>query len=203
MVKLLIPFAVAAGVAGTSALTFDFKDPKGVSGLTVTIDSELEPLSGHANGVSGNVVFDPSNPAASSGTITVEANSLMVGSEAMTAAMRQDWCLDTNRYKTITFKVLKIDRVKGSAAKGWNAMVTGAFSLHGVTKTITVPVQARHLPGAIKLRGGMEGVQGDLLAIRSKFSILRKDYGIAKDLTETVLGNKVDIQLAFMGVCPK
>ncbi|MBL8049469.1 MAG: YceI family protein [Chthonomonas sp.] len=187
-----------------AAASYDFADPKGVSGLTLTIDSELEPVSGHANGVSGMVMFDPMNPEKSTGKISIASKSVFLGSQAMTDAMHQNWALDVAKYPEITFEVKKVDNVKTAKMAGfWSARVTGDFTLHGVTKPLSVDVNVRRLADSIQRRGGMEGVKGDLLAIRSKFSINRKDFGVAANLSESVIGNKVDIQLAFIGVSPK
>ena len=42
-----------------------------------------------------------------------------------------------------------------------------------------------------------------LLKLQSKFSILRKDFKIAPDLNEQVIANRIDIDLALIGVAPK
>ena len=71
------------GVALANPVTFDFKDPKGVNAIAFHLDSLLEPISGTANGITGSVSFDPSNPAATSGTIVVATPSLTVTNSTM------------------------------------------------------------------------------------------------------------------------
>lgn len=182
--------------------TYNFQDPKGVSGLSITIDSPLEPVYGHANGVSGSIIFDPKSPEKSTGKIVVDSKSVFIGSQGMTDATHQEWCLDVKKYPTIEFEVQKISGVKKTGTDTYTASVTGKFSLHGETKVITVPATATYLPKGIKQRGGMQNVDGDLLAIRSKFSINRLDYKVSPDLSTKVIGNKIDLSLAFVGYSP-
>ena len=205
VVSLLVTGCVASAAlmgfkAASSALTFNLQDPKGVSGLSLSIDSTLEPVQGFANGVSGNVVFDPAHPEASTGTVVVDAKSLIVGSTYMTEKMQENWCLDVAQYPKFTFKIAKVSKVKAQKGGGWTAQVTGDFTIKDVTKTITVPVSATHLPKSIKKRGGLE-VDGDLLLIRSNFTFSRQDFGVAPDLS--LIGNDVKVNLAFVGVAPE
>ncbi|MBS1719239.1 MAG: YceI family protein [Armatimonadetes bacterium] len=200
---LLSASAVLVGFRGVLApITFDMKDPKGVSGLTIKVESMLEPVRGHATGISGNIVFDPEHPEKSSGKIVVDAKTTMLGSEGLTQAMHQSWCMDVDKYPTIEFAVKKIDRVKKTGADTWTAQVTGDFTFHGVTKTITVNASATHLPNSIKKRGGMPK-DGDLLIVRSAFSIKRSDYKVAPDLSTTMIGDTIELDLATVGVAPK
>ena len=182
--------------------TYNFQDPKGVSGLSITIDSMLEPVYGHANGISGSIMFDPKSPEKSKGKIVVDAKSVFIGSQGMTDATHQEWCLDVKKYPTIEFEIQKVTGVKKSGTGTYSASVTGKFSLHGVSKVITVPATATYLPKAIKQRGGMQNVDGDLLAIRTKFSINRLDYKVSPDLSTNMIGNKIDLSLAAVGYSP-
>ena len=59
---------VAALIAGERATAFgqpfDYKDPKEISAVSLTLNSKLEPIVGYAKGISGTVNFDPANPKA-------------------------------------------------------------------------------------------------------------------------------------------
>ena len=59
-----------------------------------------------------------------------------------------------------------------------SADVTGTFSLHGVTKEITVPVNLTYMKD--KLASRVPNPKGDLLVIRANFNIRREDYNIQK-----------------------
>lgn len=130
-------------------------------------------------------------------------STLTVGSGPMTDAMRADWCLDVKKFPTSEFVLGKVTKVKKKAGGVTEFTATGNFTLHGVTKPITVSGTASYLPNKIKTRGGMEGVQGDLLIVRTTFSFNRVDFGIAPDLTQELVANKVTISLSSVGVCPR
>lgn len=202
--KIAAALIVLAGThAFMSSQTFDFKDPKGVNSIGISIDAPLEPVRGHTTGVSGNITFDPEHPEKSTGSIVVDTSKIQVGSVDMTGAMLQDWCLDAPKYPTISFEISKIKSVKKLKDGQWDATVDGTLKVKNVSKPLTVTATVALLPNKIKDRGGMEGKQGDLLQIKSKFSFNRLDFGVAPDLSTNLIGNKIDIDLAVIGVCPK
>ena len=53
-------------------VTFDFKDPKGINGVTFLMDSSLEPIVGTVAGVAGTVTYDPADPTSLSGHVSVD-----------------------------------------------------------------------------------------------------------------------------------
>ncbi|MCE9559351.1 MAG: YceI family protein [Armatimonadetes bacterium] len=182
---------------------FDMADPKGVCGLSFTIDSPLEPISGTSSAVSGEILFNKANPALSTGKIIVQTSTVRTLSDPLTQAMQQDWCLDPAKYPTIEFSVTKIANVKKQKNGSLAVKVTGDFYLHGVTKSITVDANVTKLADKIQVRGGMPGTKGDLLMVRSTFQINRRDFNIAKDLSSEVIGDTVEVKLAAVGVSPK
>ncbi len=77
--KLTVLALVAvAGIALAAPQTFDFKDPKGINNAGFKLDAPLESINGSASGVYGTVTFDPGNPDATKGKITVATASLIV-----------------------------------------------------------------------------------------------------------------------------
>jgi polyisoprenoid-binding protein YceI len=100
-----------------------------------------------APAVSGEVTADPADLAASRVTLTFEAGALKVLPEGEPAgdapkveeAMRGPKVLDAARFPSITFKT---QRVSGRAAGGgaYDLELAGELALHGVTRSITLPV---------------------------------------------------------------
>ena len=64
---------------------YDFKDPKQISAVSLTLDSMLEPIVGYAKGLSGVIRFDPGNPGATKGKLAVDVSSIIFANDGYTA----------------------------------------------------------------------------------------------------------------------
>ncbi len=197
---VLLSLAAAAAL-GAAPISFDFKDPKGVNAIQFHLDSLLEPISGTAGGVTGNVTFDPANPAATAGKIVVAAKSLTVPNATMTEHLHSNGWLDVAAHPEITFEVTKLDGVQ-TKGNETTATAHGKFSLKGVTKDIAVPVRLTYLADALEKRT-RPGNKGDLLVIRGEFTINRGDYGIQPGKNEDKVNPEVKLNLGIVGSAPK
>jgi polyisoprenoid-binding protein YceI len=204
MKSLLITTAIAA-FAALPALaapkTFDFKDPKGVNNATFKLDAPLETITGIANGVSGSLVIDADKPEATTGTITIDAKSLSVENPVMKEHMHgKDW-MDTATHGEISFKVgaLKDVKKEGNVVE---ATVEGDFTMKGKTQKISVPAKVTLLPGKLADRTNGQ-MKGDLLVIRSTFTVKRTDFGINPAAPTDKVSDEVEISLAIAGAAPE
>lgn len=194
--------AIAAIASAHSAeTTFDFKDPKGVNNVVFKLDAPLESINGTANGVSGTVTFDPENPAASKGKITVQTSSLTVANPMMQEHLQGPEWLNSAKNPEITFEITKISDVETKGPKT-EAEVTGKFTLNGVTKEITADAKVTYLPGKLGDRTGGK-LQGDLLVIRSEFEIKRSDFGIKPGEYADKVSETIELSLSVAGSAPK
>jgi polyisoprenoid-binding protein YceI len=201
--SIVFTLAASSGLlsqAAAEAITFDFEDPKKVNNIVFILDAPLEQISGSANGISGQVVGDPDNPAEVKGKIVVQTSSLKVGNPVMLDHMLGEEWLHAEKFPEITFELDKVDNVKRDGNKG-TADVTGTFTLRGISKNITVPVEVTYLPGRLKDRGG--DVDGDLLVLRSTFTIKRSDFAIKPGQHEDKVANEIEVRLSIAGVAPK
>ena len=144
-------FSCLGATASAAPAEFDFKDPKGVNNVVFKTDAPLESINGVATGISGRVTFDPDNPGAVKGKIVVQANSLHLGNPMQKEHLHSDKWLDVAKYPEITFEVESAKNLK-TQANVTTADVTGKFGLHGVTKSITVPVKMTFLKDQLKAR---------------------------------------------------
>jgi polyisoprenoid-binding protein YceI len=200
MTKYLSLLLVGLCAAVSAApIQFDFKDPKGVNTILFKTDAPLESINGTANGISGTVSYDPANPAATKGKIIVSANSLHVGNPMQKEHLHSDKWLDVTKYPEISFEISSLKNVK-TENNVTTADATGTFSLHGVSKEITVPVKLTYLKDRLKARTGKEG---DLLVIRSNFTIKRGDFGINKGTFEDKVSDDIELTLSVAGAAPK
>lgn len=199
--SLLIACFVLPGITASAApLTFDFKDPKGVNNVVFKLDAPLESINGTAAGVSGTITTDPANPANVKGRIVVDAASLQVPNPVMNEHLHGEKWIDSKTHPEIVFDLKEVTNVKREGDKG-TADVKGTLSLKGVTKEISVPVSVTYLPGKLRARGG--DVDGDLLVVRSNFTINRSDFGIQPGQNTDKVAEQIELSLSIAGAAPK
>lgn len=194
-------FTVISAVAAPR--TFDFKDPKGVNNIQFHLDSILEPISGSANGVSGQVSFDSADVAATKGEVEVAAQTLKVTNDKMTEHLLGAGWVDAAKHKEISFEFAKLSDVKSTGENKWSATAVGTFTLKGVAKEISVPVTLSYLPGQAGARIGKPELGGDLLVVRGAFSINRGEFGIKPGENEDKVAPVIQLTFGLVGTAPK
>jgi len=199
--KLHVLLALAGVTTALAApQTFDFKDPKGVNNATFKLDAPLEAINGSASGISGAVVFDPDNPAATHGKIVVASESLTVPNAMQRQHMQGAQWLDVAKFPEITFESKELKNVKTSGDTT-TADIIGTFTLKGVPKEITVPVKFTYLKD--KLGQRVPNQKGDLMVIRAGFSIKRGDFGVNQGQMEDKVSDTIELTLSIAGASPK
>jgi polyisoprenoid-binding protein YceI len=196
----LVLTLAAASVAFASPETFNFKDPKGVNNAAFTLDAPLEAIRGTASGVSGTVAFDPGNPASTSGKIIVASSSLRVPNAMQQQHMQSEKWLDIAKYPEISFETKSLANVK-TTGDTITADAKGTFTLKGISKEMTVPVKLTYLKG--KLGQRVPSQNGDLLVIRSNFSIKRGDFGLFPGQMEDKVSDTIELTLSIAGASPQ
>jgi polyisoprenoid-binding protein YceI len=175
---------------------FDFKDPKGVNNAVFKLDAPLEAISGSANGISGTVTFDPANPATTKGKIVVTTASLKVPNPMMNEHLHSPMWLDAAKQPEIIFEAKELKNVK-TTGDNTSADVTGTLTIKGVAKELTAPVKLTYLKG--KLGQRVPNLQGDLLVIRSNFTIKRSDFGINPSAPQDKVSDEITLTLSIAG----
>lgn len=184
-----------------SPQSFDFEDPKGVNNASFRLDAPLETITGTTTGVSGTLSYDHDDPGSLSGFLVIDATTLHVDNPVMKEHLHGATWMNTAEHGEIRFEVVSLSEVEreGDVVRG---KVTGQLSMMGVTREITVPATATLLPGMLgpRTNGAMEG---DLLVVRTTFSISREDFGINPDAPRDKVADEVQIQLAVAGAAPE
>ena len=151
------------------------------SSVTFKVRHIMANVTGQFRDFSGAIQVDRANPANSSVDFTIQAASIDTGNENRDKHLRSADFFETEKFPTITFKSTS---VKPKSATEFD--VTGDFTMHGVTKRITLPVT--HLGFGAK-KGGFE----------IETTLNRKDYGIewnrALDEGGFVLGEDVKVAI--------
>src|SRR5947208_9597847 len=115
MKKLIIALMSVAAIQGSlraAPQAFDFKDPKGVNNAVFKLDAPLEAITGSANGISGTVTFDPENPGATKGKLSVASSSLHVPNSMMQGHLQGEQWMDVAKHPEITFEAKELKNVK-------------------------------------------------------------------------------------------
>jgi len=200
MKKSLITLIVTCGVAviaSAASQTFDFKDPKGVNNVVFKLDAPLEAINGSANGITGSVEFDAAKPGASKGKIVVASKSLTVGNSMMQEHLHGDQWLEVAKHPEISFDVKELKDVK-TEGNVTTATAVGTFTLKGVAKELSAPVKLTYLKGKLADRT-MGQMKGDLLVIRSTFTIKRSEFNIQPGKNEDKVSNEIELTLSIAG----
>lgn len=113
----------------------------------------------------GTINFDKAKPENSTVEFRIKATSVDTGIQKRDDHLRSPDFFDVATHPEIVFKSTKV------VAKGGNKFdVTGDFTLHGVTKQITLPVT---------FLGEQKFGKGTKAGFETGLTINRKDYGLA------------------------
>jgi polyisoprenoid-binding protein YceI len=184
--KRVLAFVFAALMStAVFAAAESFVVDKYHSEATFTIRHLITRVSGRFNEVSGSISVDRSNPTLSSVEFTIKTASIDTGVAPRDNDLRGPNFFEVDKYPEITFKS---SFIKPNGKKDVYD-VTGPLTMHGVTRTITIPVE---FLGFAKDPQGKERV-----GFVAHTTLNRQDYGIkwnkALDNGGALLGDDVDI----------
>jgi polyisoprenoid-binding protein YceI len=141
-------------------------------------------IPGRFNDVSGSFTVDKDEPSKSSFSLTIKAESIDTGNRQRDQHLKSPDFFNVKQFPLLTFKSTSVKATKGGY------MVTGDFSMHGQTQSITFTLtggkQAEFPRGFPRT-----GFTTDLVLKRS-------DYGMEK--FKDALGDEVQVSVSFEGV---
>lgn len=155
-------FAVGTPVGDSGSYSFD----KAHSFIQFSvIHTGLAEVPGFFRDFTGSVNFDAKDITKSSVEFTAKATSIDTGVAGRDNHLRTADFFEVDKYPDITFKSTKVEK------KGKGFLLTGDFTMKGVTKSITFPFRiAGWLPANDKSGGKM--------GIAAETTINRRDYGV-------------------------
>ena len=124
-------------------------------------------VSGRFTDISGTIDVDRENLSNSSVEIVIRTASVNTDHEERDTHLRNADFFDVQKYPTMRFKSSKIKKITDTAGE-----VTGSFTLHGVTQTITTTVT---FLGEFDVPWGQHRA-----GFETAFTIKRSDYGMDK-----------------------
>jgi A/G-specific adenine glycosylase len=109
-------------------------------------EDSYDAFDGRTNKVTGAITADPAKPGASTVEVTVDMASLDTGNSLRNREMKELY-LETKQHPTCSFKSTSVAAPESIAPnQPADIKVTGDFSLHGVTKRMTIPVRVALIP---------------------------------------------------------
>lgn len=138
----------------------------------------------------GSIELDEANPAASKVAVRIDASSIDTREPKRDAHLRSADFFDVEKYPELTFESTKVEKV------GDDYRVTGALTIHGVTKEVELGVEA--------LGTGKDPWGNDRVAFSATTSVNRKDFGLswnqALETGGVLVGEKIEIALDVQAV---
>ena len=199
MFKFTLLLALPIIFISAKPIDFNFTDPKGVNNIIFQMDAPLESINGSADGISGNVTFDPKKPEATKGTIFLNSKSLHVGNPLLKEHMHgEDW-LDVKEFPKIKFQLSKLHNIR----KKKNDIIAdakGKMSIRNITIEMNIPIKITYLKDLLIKRNR---TPGDLLILRSKFIVKRDNFDIQKGQNLEKVANNIEISLNLASAAPK
>jgi polyisoprenoid-binding protein YceI len=139
-------FALALAVSLTATALFAQsrtyeirKDPKNL--VEFHAEDTYDAFDGKTSSVSGTVVADPAKASAAKVDVSIDLASLDTGISLRNHEMRNRY-LETQKFPNATFKSVSVaaqDAIPTSQPV--DLKITGDFTLHGVTKRMTLPAR--------------------------------------------------------------
>src|SRR5205807_4989936 len=129
---------------------------------------------GHFNDFQGTIVADKDKPETSSVEFSVKTASIDTAVMNRDNDLRSANFFEAEKYPDMTFKST---RVKQTGKDTFD--VTGNFTMHGVTREITLPVTYL---GAVKMKD-RQGNDTEKVGFETAVTLNRKDYGITWNRT--------------------
>jgi polyisoprenoid-binding protein YceI len=139
---------------------------------------------GRFNDFSGSFQVDDADLAKSSVEVDISADSVDTANEDRDKHLRNEDFLHVEKYPSIGFKSTKVEKAGENTYR-----VTGDFSLHGVTKSVTLRME--------KIGEGKGREGGSLMGFEGQVVIKRSEYGIPYGIP--MVGDEIHITLAVEG----
>ena len=180
---VLAAVLAASSVAATAAEeTFTFDKNHTLVGFRIRhVVSKVE---GRFRDFEGVITIDRQNPSASKVDLTIQTASIDTSAPDRDNHLRSADFFDVAKFPTLTFKSTKVE------ARGPDRyLVTGDLTMHGVTKSIQVPV---------KSNGFAKTGKTEKAGFEISMPLDRKDYGLTWNRAidqGMLLGDEVEVNI--------
>lgn len=189
MPKNTLAIVTAAAALSTPAFAGDtYTFDKGHSNVGFQVRHIFTNVAGRFTDYAGTIRIDREKPESSSVEFTIQATSIDTGEKNRDTHLRSADFFDVAAHPTIAFKSTSI---KPNGKDSY--LVTGDFTMRGVTKQITLPVSV--------LGEGKDPFGNQKMGLETGITLNRKDYGLnwnkALETGGLLVGDEVKVQIAI------
>ncbi len=162
-------------------------------GFNVPIAGGLAQVSGKFSQFTVNLNFDETDITKSTVETTIKVDGIKTGIDARDKHLKNADFFDMEKFPDITFKSKKITK------KGKDLILTGDFSMHGVTKEISFP---------FTVDGNCYNQKAKSVTppcgFNAKLKLDRRDYGInyGRANDPNFIGHIIDVNLNILATTP-
>jgi polyisoprenoid-binding protein YceI len=184
MKPIKIILAITLGSLGMAVQAADtFKIDPVESSVVFSVPYGVSNFYGRFNDVSGTVVLDKADPSKSSVELTIPVESVDTHNEKRDQVLRSPDFFNAKQFPVMTFKSKQVE------SSGDTYKVTGDFTLHGVTKPLTLEIK----------KGVGKGMKGEIRGGgETHFTVKRSDYGM--NFMQGPVGDEINIVVSLEGV---
>ena len=183
--KLAAAFLIASGGIASAQYTYQI-DPAHSSAQFSVRHLMVSNVKGEFSKVSGTVIYDPKNPAASKLDAAIDVTSINTRIAKRDAHLKSPDFLDAAKYPSIVFHGKSFSSVNGTL------LVRGDLSMHGITREVVLTVE----PLAPEIKDPLGLIRTGTSA---STKINRRDWGLTYNaLIESggaVVGEEVNITI--------
>ena len=148
---------VDGDLAGTWTVGGDSQAGYRVREQLASLSAESDAV-GRTSDVTGSITLesDGSTTTLTAGSLTVDTTTIASDEDRRDNRLRSEG-LQTDRYPTATFTITQPVDIPATAVDGTATDITliGDLELHGVTKSVSIPAQARLVDGTIQVAGSI------------------------------------------------
>jgi len=160
-------------------------------GFTVSILGGLSRVRGKFSSFNATIDYDETDVTKSSVTATIKADSIDTGIAQRDEHLKTPDFFDTAKYPEITFVSKRVEK------RGSELVVHGTFTMHGVSKEISIP---------FKVTGKVENpaTKRTTYGFSARLTLKRSDYGInyQHKTIPNWIGDEVEIELDLITARP-
>jgi polyisoprenoid-binding protein YceI len=184
-------------VTASGAKKVTLNNAVGPNQFTWVSDAPLEKMKGTAEGVAGSITIDPKNLSTIKGNISAQVSTMTTGNGTRDGHLKSANWLDAAKYPTISFTIASVSGVKVTGNKA-TGKAAGTFTMHGVSKQMTIPFELTYVDASDKTR---KRAAGDLVMISSSFNVSLKDFNVqgAKGFVGSKVGETIQVTAKLFG----